>query len=68
MGDGVSIKGIRELETIRAEALSKRSDGRHHQAAYLAFRQAEIDTAFSIASNPGAIVHSNICLDQCTQS
>lgn len=39
------IKGIRELETIRAEALSKRSDARQHQAAYVAFRQAEIDTA-----------------------
>lgn len=40
------IKGIRELETIRVEALAKRNDARQYHAAYLAFRQAEIDTAF----------------------
>ena len=40
------INGIRELETIKTEALTKRSYAKQHQAAYMAFRQAEIDTAF----------------------
>ena len=37
------IKGIRELETVAADTLTKRSGAKQHQAAYLAFRQAEID-------------------------
>ena len=39
------IRGIRELETLRAEALTQRNDARQHHAAYMAFRQAEVDTA-----------------------
>jgi DNA-binding helix-hairpin-helix protein with protein kinase domain len=39
------LKGVRDLETIRAEALAKRQDARQYQEAYLALRQAERDTA-----------------------
>ena len=39
------IKGIRELETLRAEALARRNDARQHHAAYLGFRQAQVDMA-----------------------
>lgn len=39
------IKGVRELEALRAEALTRRNDVRQHHAAYVAFRQAEADTA-----------------------
>jgi hypothetical protein len=42
----VFINGIRELETIRTEALTKQSYAKQHQAACMAFRQAEIDVAF----------------------
>jgi len=41
------LKGVRDLETIRAEALAKRRDATPYQAAYLSFRQAEIDAALS---------------------
>jgi hypothetical protein len=40
------IKGIRDLETMRVEALAKRRDYTQYQSAYLAFRQSEIDTAW----------------------
>jgi DNA-binding helix-hairpin-helix protein with protein kinase domain len=39
------IKGVRELEALRAEALTRRNDVRQYHAAYVAFRQAEADTA-----------------------
>jgi DNA-binding helix-hairpin-helix protein with protein kinase domain len=39
------LKGVRDLETIRAEALAKRRDATQYQAAYLSFRQAETDAA-----------------------
>jgi DNA-binding helix-hairpin-helix protein with protein kinase domain len=37
------INGIRELETLRSEALAKRHQAKQHHAAYIAFRQAEAD-------------------------
>lgn len=40
------LKGIRELETIRAEAMARRQDARPHQAPYMNFRQAEEDSRF----------------------
>jgi DNA-binding helix-hairpin-helix protein with protein kinase domain len=39
------INGIRELETMRTEALTKRNYAKQHEAAYMAFRRAEIDNA-----------------------
>jgi DNA-binding helix-hairpin-helix protein with protein kinase domain len=39
------IKGGRDLETIRAEALANRGDASQYQVHYLAFRQAEADAA-----------------------
>lgn len=39
------IKGIRDLETIKAEALAKRRDTRPYEAAYIVFKQAQIDAA-----------------------
>ena len=39
------LKGVRDLETIRAEALAKRRDATPNEAAYLSFRQAETDVA-----------------------
>jgi DNA-binding helix-hairpin-helix protein with protein kinase domain len=39
------LKGVRDLETIRAEALAKRRDATPYEAAYLSFRQAETDAA-----------------------
>jgi DNA-binding helix-hairpin-helix protein with protein kinase domain len=37
------LKGVGELETIKAEALARRRDARPYHATYLAFRQAEED-------------------------
>ncbi len=39
------IKGVRDLETLRAEALANRRDASRYHADYLAFRQAETDAA-----------------------
>ena len=38
-------KGVRDLETIKAEALAKRRDAKQYEAAYQVFRQAETDAA-----------------------
>jgi DNA-binding helix-hairpin-helix protein with protein kinase domain len=40
------LTGIRELETLRAEAVTKRSSVTQYQGAYLAFRQSEVDWRF----------------------
>lgn len=40
------LKGVKDLETIRADALAKRGHTGPYQAAYLSFQQAEIDAAF----------------------
>ena len=37
------LKGVQELETIKAEALANRRNARPHQSAYLAFLEAEED-------------------------
>jgi DNA-binding helix-hairpin-helix protein with protein kinase domain len=39
------LQGAKELEAIRAEALTKRNDFKEYQTAYLAMRQAERDAA-----------------------
>ena len=40
------LKGVGDLETLKAEAQAKRRDARQHQGAYLAFKQAEVDWKF----------------------
>jgi len=40
------LKGIRELETQKAEALTKRKDARQHEKAYLALKQVEVDLVY----------------------
>jgi len=37
------LKGVGELETIKAQALARRRDATPYQSKYLAFRQAEED-------------------------
>jgi DNA-binding helix-hairpin-helix protein with protein kinase domain len=39
------INGIKELETLRSEALAKRHQAKQYHVAYIAFRQAEADAA-----------------------
>lgn len=40
------LKGVGDLETLRAEALARRRDPRQHQSSYFAFKQAEVDWTF----------------------
>jgi hypothetical protein len=40
------LKGIRELETLKAEALTKRRSATQWQRAYVVFKQAEVDYNF----------------------
>lgn len=40
------LKGVRDLETLKAEALTKRRSATQYQGAYAALRQAEADWKF----------------------
>ena len=44
--EGELLKGVRDLETLKAEALTKRRSVTQYQGAYLAHRQAEVDWKF----------------------
>ena len=37
------LKGMRELETLKAEALTRRRSATQYQGVYLAYKQAEVD-------------------------
>lgn len=40
------LKGVRDLETLKAEALTKRRSAAQYQGAYVALKQAEVDWNF----------------------
>ena len=40
------LKGVHDLETLRAELLAKRRNASQYERAYLAFKQSEMDTSF----------------------
>ena len=40
------LKGVRDLETLKAEALTKRQAATQYQAAYVALKQAQVDWKF----------------------